>query len=85
MLTNPICAIPIATISFAQDPSTQQSIQQREAKQTPAGSPNQKPVKVVRKSNKAKCIVVAVGAGITVTALLLVDKRLANEGADIFR
>ncbi len=86
MLKTPICALLVTCISFAQDPQVAPvSTQQLETKQAPAVDPNQKPVKVVRKSNKAKWIVVAVVAGITVTALLLVDKRLANEGGGIFR
>lgn len=86
MLRTPICALLISCISFAQDPQAAPiSSQQQETRQAPAKDANQKPVKVVRKSNKTKWIVVAVVAGITVTALLLVDKRLANEGGGIFR
>jgi hypothetical protein len=38
-----------------------------------------------KKSRKGLWIGIAVAAGVAVTALVLVDKRLSNEGAGIFR
>ncbi len=79
MLRTPVYALLTTCISFAQDPQPAPVSQPQETKQTPA-----KTMKVSRKSDKAKWIVIAVAAGITVTALLLVDRRLANEGDGIF-
>jgi hypothetical protein len=66
-------------------PAFQESVRPDASANTPPVNPPAKDKQQIKKGNKKKWIVIAAVAGGAVVAIALVNKRLGNEGAGIFR